>query len=803
MKIWSIEGVREFSSAIEYEGYLSRLISNEISRKSIIWETLEALDGFAQELSSDYVEVKEFLSKKNLYQKLSRELGDDFENELRSRPRESGLLEGYRPLGVLGHITPGNDALVGFLAAIEGLLTGNINLLKASSDASETSRKLFLKFFESEKTESVKSRLILCEFSSANKEALDVFLNSCDGVSAWGGENTLRDIRSKLPVGVRFIPWGHRLSFAYLSKEAQLDPSDIEAICQDVTLFAQQACSAPQTLFVEGDWERVQEVAQKIYHQLATKAQDIELDRGMQTEITNYTLLKKSESALGIARVWGDQSTNSRVIAINNSSLEASPLNNTLLVKPLQRYEILSALRPMRSFLQTVGLHCIQSEVGELSDLFFLCGTTRVTEWGQMQESYSGEPHDGERALTRFLKRVRAQSPHLKGMTKWSETIMTSLRAPVGTAVTTKTEFMGENKVGPDHRFVFKSGGSSSVQAISPFSAADYHRQMQFAADGLLSAGLEPEGDKVMNLFFGGQLYGGFISFTDILEKCDVLQFPMGAHTDYKLVAKQIVDFEVNTLVGMPSFLYSLFSHEREVLKSYQGIKKIFYGGEFITSDVRNWYRNEFGVDLIKSASYGSVDAGPVAYQCKYSEGGIHHLHHGLHALEILKINEDNPVKGNETGRLIYTTPSRLSTKVSRYELGDLGRWVDGVCPCGHQSPRFELQGRLGDIFRAAGNFFNFQVFEKILREELSYTGLFQIEIQREEGLDQLNFKVESMSQEHELLSIFKNKCHDLAIAIDVENCLSASVLTLDEEDFIKGSGSGKVKRVLDLRNNQ
>lgn len=802
MKAWTSRGVREFSLVSDFEKILGQEIEREITRTVNIWETLEALEQFAQELPGEYEEVKSFLAKKNLYAKLVRELGEDFERELRAAPRERGLLEGYRPLGVLAHITPGNDAAVGFLAAIEGLLTGNINLLKGSSSAGEMSQRLFQKFYESPSTEVIQSRLILCEFSSRDKAALNTFLSAADGVSAWGGESTLADIRSKLAVGVRFIPWGHRLSFAYLSTQAKLSTETIQAISHDVTLYAQQACSAPQTLFVEGDFSRACEVAREIYQELAQQAQALELDRGSQCELTNYTLLKKSEAALGICEVHGDQSSSARVIAIDNSTLEASPLNNTLLVKPIKRSDLLRTLRPMRSFLQTVGLHADSSEVSELSDLFYACGATRITPWGKMQESYPGEPHDGERALTRFLKRVRVESDHLQGFTKWSETTGQPLAVPRSQAITTKAEFMGDNRISNEHRFVFKSGGSSGVQAISPFSSADYHRQMQFAADGLLSAGLDPKSDRVMNLFFGGQLYGGFISFTDILEKCDALQFPMGAHTDYQLVADQIVYFAVDTLMGMPSYLYTLFNQAGDKLKKYRGIKKIFYGGEFITKEVREWYAKEFGIELIKSASYGSVDAGPVAYQCAFSEGGVHHLHHGLHALEILKLDEDVPVQKNETGRLIYTTPSRLSTRVVRYELGDLGRWVEGECPCAHRSPRFELQGRLGDIFRAGGNFFNYQVFENLMRDHFDYHGLFQIILKRQSGMDEISFNIEEGPNSNEVLAIFKDKYHDFVVAVEEENCLVAKVENLNSSEFITGSGSGKIKRVLDMRSN-
>ncbi|MEO4010565.1 long-chain-fatty-acyl-CoA reductase, partial [Chromobacterium piscinae] len=42
-----------------------------------------------------------------------------------------------------------------------------------------------------------------------------------------------------------------------------------------------------------------------------------------------------------------------------------------------------------------------------------------------------------------------------------------------------------------------------------------------------------------------------------------------------------------------------------------------------------------------------------------------------------------------------------------RYDLGDLGQWLDGGCACGLAAPRFRLTGRHGALLRVGTIFVN------------------------------------------------------------------------------------------------
>ena len=153
----------------------------------------------------------------------------------------------------------------------------------------------------------------------------------------------------------------------------------------------------------------------------------------------------------------------------------------------------------------------------------------------------------------------------------------------------------------------------------------------------------------------------------------------MGASTDFEMVAKTIVKNNVDTLLGMPSYFMQLFSTNKELFKTYRGIKKIFFGGEHFSLSQRQYLMDEFGIDFIRSASYGSVDAGPLGYQCPHCEGGVHHLHEKLHDLEVVELEDDKTVVDGKIGRLLFSSKVRHGQKIKRYAIGDVGKIIEGL----------------------------------------------------------------------------------------------------------------------------
>ncbi|MCB0368957.1 MAG: hypothetical protein KDD45_05755 [Bdellovibrionales bacterium] len=791
------------------------LFSEELKHNTLLRTKLMNILVSSNETSSAEAQevilsISNFLSETELRKKMARELGKD-NPFLSSRVNyEEEIFESYRPLGFLVQIMPSNDPALPVLSALEGLLTGNVNLLKISQHSSDFTAELFDSFFQMPLAKRYQKRLIIAKISSSEKQKLSDIFSQADGVVAWGGEEAISQIKQLCPANVNFIEWGHRISFAFVSEKRKFEDSEYINLVKDILIYNQQACSSPQCVYVEeASFAELKIIGNKINELMAKLASKYNLTTPSpmeSAEIRKTTLVLETEKSWqdSYSDVIEDQQNRWRILIDTRSGLRASPLYRTIWLKPLKRSEIWKTLHPLRQYLQTVGLACDMEELNDLSQIFYKSGVTRVRALGEMQSSYTGEPHDGYLALTRYLKKVSLQSQDLRlknfatlddlssvklDFPKWPDKIMgkldfQNLKAPK------KTELF------------FKSGGSSGEPKISYFTYHDYHRQMDLAAKGLVAAGLNPAKDRCMNLFFGGGLYGGFLSFYTILEKLQAIQLPMSAHMDYEFVGQMIVRNQVNVLLGMPSYLLLMLEANKDLFLKNPVIEKIYFGGEHFSEKQKERLTQEFGISVIRSASYGSVDMGPLGYQCLESPARVHHLHQSIHHLEILKLDQDEPITQDEVGRLVFSTLSRQGLQLLRYDIGDVGRWVLEPCPCGRKSPRFELLGRSGDIFRASGCFYSFSKFQQILSDKLEYDREFQIIIDNEEGIDRLTFILDKESglSRDKVFKTFIGNYKDLDETVHEEEAMYLNFEFVDRQDFLRSQASGKLIHVTDKR---
>ncbi|MXJ83201.1 acyl-CoA reductase [Klebsiella michiganensis] len=644
-------------------------------------------------------EVRRFCQPDALRQKLEHELGDNPFSVRRINYREPQF-EGWRPLGVVVHITPANAELLPFFAIIESLLVGNINWLRPSASEQGMTIDLLEAFTHFDLTGQLANFVAVIPVETTR---LSLLLTHADGVSAWGGDTALDAIRQQLPGGCRWIPWGHKISFAWLQPDA-VNEENLLALADDVCCFDQQACSSPQIVFVDSDESAVlQDIGNRLAQAMRRRHarwQPLIPDEKAAADITSAVAFAQldavfagADNALLAGDGW-------RIILQNTSAITPSPLFRTILLRPLPQNKVMQTLRPWRTHLQTCGLIAADRDRIPFSQLLLAAGINRITPVGKMHDGYHGEPHDGVYALSQLARRVTVTLD--ADVLPQQATLDANPPPPVLTAlpIMDKTDFL-QHAMHSSAQLFFRSGGSSGVPKLAGFTYRDYRRQMQAAAAGMFAAGLDPARDKVLNLMYAGNLYGGLLSFFTVLEMLEVTHLPMGGphDDDYHEIARTIVNQGVTTLIGMPSTLYQLFTREEAILRDYGGIQKLLLGGEHMGAAQRD-YIHGFGVKTIRSALYGSVDAGPLGHACAHCPDGIFHLMTDIQWLEIVDPLDDRPVAPGEAGRLLFTSTAREGQKVIRYDIGDMGRWLPGECPCGAPSPRFELLGRHGSLVR-------------------------------------------------------------------------------------------------------
>ncbi len=795
--------------------FSQKLISDQKLRNHLVKSLVDSGECNSEDATIALNEIKQFIEEKALRAKMYSEFGSD--NPFRSQKvsRQFPIFEAWCPLGFLVQFLAANSPSLAVLSAFEGLLTGNINFIKLSKSSSDFTILFFEEFFRDPVAKCWQQLLIIAKISSSEKTLLQSILDEADGVVAWGGEESLIEIRKMTPARARLIEWGHRISFSYLTQKKLTDANLAELIATDVFLFDQQACSSPQCVFIEdASFEQLEEFAQvlKLAFEKRAKLQKLNMPEGLESaEISRVVLVNETESALSrnFTKVIEDPDRKWRILIDSRPGLRASPLYRSIWLKPIKRQQLLSHLRPLSQYLQTAGLSCERNELFELMQILFKAGVTRIRPLGEMLDSYAGEPHDGVSALTRYMKKVSLQqNVEINQYATLDDLHLNKIELiNLPNRLMTKEDFQKMTPPADAAELYFKSGGSSGEPKISVFTYLDYHRQMRFASDGLLAAGLNPATDKCMNLFFSGGLYGSFLSIFSVLEDLKAVQFPMTAHMDFEYVANIIVKNKVNVLMGMPSYLTLLFDSQAALFKKHPVVEKIFYGGEAFNKKQIERFKKDFGIQSIISATYGSVDMGPLGYQCLYCEPGVHHLHQYLHHLEILNLENELPVKASEPGRLVFTSYGRQGLNLLRYDLGDLGTWVKEPCKCGRLSPRFELLGRHGDIFRAAGAFLNYNKFGQVLANEFSYSHEYQIILTKPKTLDQLTLVLDhSVLAANPKLSIeeIKNallvKYPDLFELVTDEKSLELIIKPADKTQFVRSAGSGKLLRIIDQR---
>jgi phenylacetate-coenzyme A ligase PaaK-like adenylate-forming protein len=789
---------------------VSRELSDETSE---VYESLEQclrkdFQMDATQVTKDLSELSDFLCRQSLEEKITRELGTR-EPYFFYRPEyRTNIFERWAPLGFLVHVAPTNAFSVGAYSVIEGLLTLNVNFLKTGG-SDGLFAQLFLKcLIDLDKSGTLAEKIFACRIPSADQLLLKKVIRHADGIAAWGNEGAIEGVRALAPPFARFIDWGPKISFAYFANESLHDDLSMAALAKECCLFEQQACSSPQCVYVEAESRsELIEFGERLAVFLDRASSGIpRKEPGVheQAEITSIVELCRLESCLDLSKVIEAVDGTWRVLVEYNRSLRASPLFRTIWVKPIKRSEIIATFRPLRSYLQTAALVCRLESLSELSEALVQAGVQRVTPAGSMLDSYDGEPHDGVYALQRYSRRLSARfGCDVSGICTFAE-LRSWSPAPPSVPVLDKEGFQAM-KVDPKHSHLFfKSGGSSGDPKLSVFSHEDYHLQMSAAADGLFAAGLDPASDRCMNLFFGGGLYGGFISFFSILEHIKAIQYPMGAHPDTRMVAETIVSQGANVLLGMPSYLIQLFGKNADLFRKHQVVEKVFYGGEHFNESQKRFLESEFGVKSIRSATYGSVDAGPIGFQCLYSDDSVHHLHSRLHILEILDLKKDVQVPDGVVGRVVITSLARAGQRLERYDIGDLARIVPESCPCGRLTPRFELLGRHSDVFRIASMFFNYARFAHILSDQLQYAGELQIVLRSPEKTAKEELLVlvsaDELPDEKRVYQELLENYFDLRECIQDDRLLDLKVSRISPDRFQRTPGSGKLRRVIDER---
>ncbi len=375
-------------------------------------------------------DVIRLLDRETLLNKLKRELSYDASKPIIKESSDKLKIRSYKrisetprsarlPLGVLFHIAAGNMEGLPAYSVIEGLLAGNINILKLPSVDNGITIAILRELIKEEPV--LKNYIYVFDSPSSEIKTLKRLAKMSNAVVVWGGVEAIKAARTIADADTKIIEWGHKISFAYLSKKALYkvlenpDPNtnemrELKMLACHIVETKQLQCSSCQGIYLDTNDKSLQSKFAKLFLTLLEEEAHYHLSPAIQVKakitLAQYTdLLEKVKKSQRIHR-----GAHTSVTVKKDDTLETSLTHGNPWIKRLPKHKVIQKLHHYKGYLQTVGLLCMEDEQSSYQQLFARSGATRIVDLGEMSVIRCEESHDGEYPLQRYQKIVEFHS---------------------------------------------------------------------------------------------------------------------------------------------------------------------------------------------------------------------------------------------------------------------------------------------------------------------------------------------------------------------------------------------------------
>lgn len=373
----------------------------------------ELITALLPEMPDSYLKLAaDFMNADNIRFRLNEELGEGFsmQHEITPPYGISNASVRFMPLGTLFHIAAGNMEGLPAFSVVEGLLTGNVNILKLPQADNGLTIEIFRKLIEIEP--SLAPFIYVFDTPSSDISAMKKMAEISDGIAVWGGDAAVNAVRTLAPTGSRIIEWGHKLSFAYISGYENKN-SELSELADHIITTRQLLCSSCQTIFIDTDnMDVVTDFCHEFlpYLEAAERKNPIN-EAGPTAEMTLRRYTEMLENFISEKNPYKEHFQGKRcsITATTDSTIELSYMYGNCLVKRLPQKNIMTVLRQSKGYLQTVGLICSADKRDCLTDILVNAGVSRIMRSGNMSVAFCGEAHDGEYPLRRYMRVINIE----------------------------------------------------------------------------------------------------------------------------------------------------------------------------------------------------------------------------------------------------------------------------------------------------------------------------------------------------------------------------------------------------------
>ena len=308
---------------------------------------------------------------------------------------------------LIAHITGGAIPNPAILSITLGLLARSAQFVKCARHTSFLPRLFAHSIYETDAK--LGACLEIAEWKGGNQALETPLLQKADCVTATGSDETIQALKSRLPRGTRFLPYGHRVSFAYATK-AGLENCSLQTlaarIVDDVALWNQRGCLSPHVVYAEkGAAPSPEQLAQAIAEELDRREQSEprgQVSNPTAAVITNRRRLYEIRAANGRETLlWSSRSSTAWTVVFDHDPrFQKSCQNRFLYVKAVDGLtDALNGAAEVCGQVSCVGLCASPHEAQSLVKQLARWGVTRICPPGKMQQPSIAWRHDGRLSL--------------------------------------------------------------------------------------------------------------------------------------------------------------------------------------------------------------------------------------------------------------------------------------------------------------------------------------------------------------------------------------------------------------------
>jgi hypothetical protein len=249
-------------------------------------------------------------------------------------------------------------------------------------------------------------------FGSENTLVQDFLFSQSDLVRATGGEQARRNLtalaeKHQVPLAGHW----HKFSFIVIAREylGKNAPEIAELASLDVCAWDQQGCFSPQEIYVEtGGIVSPKEFSKLLAKEMerTTRAIPKGTNSGKMQVLDGYYQYFTKETMGEPVKIFPSKNNDWLVIYDeSNKNCEPSPLYRVIRVKPIADImELVQRIRPLGTFLQTVGVAIPQHRLLSFADAIGQIGVTNLRTVSGMTLQKAWEPWDGRFPLQELFE---------------------------------------------------------------------------------------------------------------------------------------------------------------------------------------------------------------------------------------------------------------------------------------------------------------------------------------------------------------------------------------------------------------